>query len=146
MINLQTQHFGNNICHWTQKIIQKHLLNFKLSKTVGQSDLEHMRRSSDFWKNYKIWVFSTFLQTFWILFLHTEYPRYTREMIRMTYLIRGLDFRAWPEILKVSKFASKLERWGWSKPINQNCRLEFSYGNLLYFNPLTSAWQQHPGD
>ena len=131
MINLQTHNFRNNICHRTQKLIQNHLPNFKLSKTVGQLDLEHMWRSSDFWKNYKIWVFNTFLQTFWILFLHTEYHRYTREMIRMTYLIRGLDFRAWPEILKVPKFASKLERWGWSNSINQiagwNFRMEIYF-------------------
>ena len=29
----------------------------------------------------------------------------------MTYLIRGSDFRAWHETLKVSKFASKLEKY-----------------------------------
>ena len=34
MINLQTQLFGNNIYHRTLKIIQKHLPNSKLSKTV----------------------------------------------------------------------------------------------------------------
>ena len=34
MVNLQTQLFGNNICHKTQKIIQKYLPNFNLSKTV----------------------------------------------------------------------------------------------------------------
>ena len=43
MINLETKLLGNIICHGTRKIIQKHLPNFKLSKTVGQSDLEHMR-------------------------------------------------------------------------------------------------------
>ena len=136
MINLQTQLFENNICHRTRKIIQKHLPTFKLSKTVGQSDLEHKRRSSDFWKNYEIWVFNTFLQTFWILFLQIEYQRYTREMIRMIYLIRGSDCRTWHEIFKVSKFASKLERLGWWKPINENCRLGFSSGNLLYLNEV----------
>ena len=35
VINLQTQLFGNNICYRTRKIIQKHLPNFKVSKTVG---------------------------------------------------------------------------------------------------------------
>ena len=35
MINLQTQLLGNNIFHRTQKITQKHLPHFKLSKTVG---------------------------------------------------------------------------------------------------------------
>ena len=34
VINLQTQIFGNNICHRSRKIIQKHFPNFKLSKTV----------------------------------------------------------------------------------------------------------------
>ena len=72
-----------------------------------------MRRSSDFLKNYEIWVFNTFLQTFGVLYLYTEYhERYTWEIISMTYLIRGSDICAWHEILKVSKFASKLERLG----------------------------------
>ena len=34
VINLRTHLFENNICHRTRKIIQKHLRNFTLSKTV----------------------------------------------------------------------------------------------------------------
>ena len=34
MVNLQTQLFGN-ICHRTQKIIQKNLINFKLSRQTN---------------------------------------------------------------------------------------------------------------
>ena len=88
-------------------------------------------------KKYRIYVFNAFLETFYVLFLYTEYQRYTWEIISITYLIRGSDFRAWHKILEVSKLASKLEKKGWWKPINQNCRLGFLSGNLQYLNSLT---------
>ena len=62
---------------------------------------------------------------FWILFLHTEFQRYTREMIRMTYLIRGLDFCAWHEILKVPKFGTILKDRADGNPLTKIAGCDF---------------------
>ena len=78
MINLQTLLFVNTICNRTRKVIQKQIPNFKLSKMVGpgfmkrQTHAEKMRKKL---RNSR--VLNTFLETFWVLFLHTENQNYT---------------------------------------------------------------------
>ena len=77
---------------------------FLISTYPKQADLgswqdKHIWRSSDFWKKYKVWVFNTFLQRFFILFLNTKYLRYTWDIISMTFN-KGSDFHAWHENFK----------------------------------------------
>ena len=59
MINLQLQLYGNNICHRTLKIIQKHLPNFKPSKRVGLGFTTRQTHAEKFyfWKKYCIFEF-----------------------------------------------------------------------------------------
>ena len=49
MINLQTQLYGNNICHRALKIIQKHLPNFNPSKRVGLGFMTRQTHAEKFY-------------------------------------------------------------------------------------------------
>ena len=76
MINLQTQLYGNNICHRTLKIIQKHLPN---SNHPKESDLDSwqdkpMQRSSISEKNTVFLNFKIVTLTLYCLFANTKMP------------------------------------------------------------------------